>query len=49
LDIGNLFFVDYEVGVVRKIIKLTKIVTTVAGNGVRGYSGGGGGYATNAV
>jgi hypothetical protein len=44
---GNLFFADYFTHVIRKITNSLNIITTVAGNGVQGYSGDGG-YATNA-
>ncbi|MEM7533719.1 MAG: clostripain-related cysteine peptidase [Chloroflexota bacterium] len=44
---GNLFFTDSDHHRVRKVNLNTGIITTVAGNGIRGYSGNGG-AATNA-
>jgi ABC-type xylose transport system substrate-binding protein len=44
---GNLFFSDYSAHVIRKIMKSSNIISTVAGTGVTGYSGDNG-YATNA-
>ena len=39
---GNLYFVDLENAVVRRIDATTSIITTVAGNGTNGFSGDGG-------
>lgn len=39
---GNLFFVDMVANVVRRIDAKTQIITTVAGNGSKGFSGDGG-------
>ena len=38
---GNFYFSDYDNFVVRKV-NTTGIITTIAGNGIRGYSGNGG-------
>jgi hypothetical protein len=38
----NLFFADYNNGVIRRIDVVTGIITTVAGNGIVGFSGDGG-------
>ena len=39
---GNLFIADYLNHVIRRVDAATQLITTVAGNGVRGYSGDGG-------
>jgi hypothetical protein len=44
---GNLFFTDYDNNVIRRIDTVSGIITTVAGNGVKGNSGSGG-LATSA-
>jgi trimeric autotransporter adhesin len=44
---GNIFFADGSTDRVRKVTKSTGIITTVAGNGIKGYSGDGG-LATSA-
>ncbi|MBN8540430.1 MAG: PKD domain-containing protein [Deltaproteobacteria bacterium] len=44
---GNIYFSDFDVHRVRRIDKLTGIITTIAGTGVAGYSGDGG-LAVNA-
>ena len=36
---GNLFFTDYLNHRIREVVKATGIITTVAGNGIAGYSG----------
>jgi len=38
-SIGNLYILDLQVHVVRKVSVATGIITTVAGNGTQGYSG----------
>ncbi len=38
---GNLFIADTENNVIREVDAATKIISTVAGNGTRGYSGDG--------
>jgi hypothetical protein len=43
----NLYMADYGVHIIRKITKTTNIITTVAGNGMQGFSGDSG-DATNA-
>lgn len=43
----NIFIADYNNNRVRKVDKVTGIITTIAGNGTAGYSGDGG-LATNA-
>jgi sugar lactone lactonase YvrE len=40
--VGNLYFTDQQNNVVRKVSAATGIITTVAGNGTRGFSGDGG-------
>ena len=44
---GNLYIASYGSSVVRKVEASTGIITTIAGNGIAGYSGDGG-LATNA-
>ena len=44
---GNIYFSDGSTDRVRKVTKSTGIITTVAGNGIKGYSGDGG-LATSA-
>jgi streptogramin lyase len=39
---GNLYFADFSYNVVRKISATTGIISTIAGNGTRGFSGDGG-------
>jgi streptogramin lyase len=39
---GNLFIVDMQNHAVRRVDAKTQVITTVAGNGTRGYSGDGG-------
>jgi sugar lactone lactonase YvrE len=39
---GNLYIADYNYNRIRKVDKVTGIITTVAGNGILGYSGDGG-------
>ena len=39
---GNSFVSDYDSNVVRMVSKKTGLISTVAGNGVKGYSGNGG-------
>jgi sugar lactone lactonase YvrE len=39
---GNLFFVDMVAAVVRRIDAKTKVITTVAGDGTKGFGGDGG-------
>src|SRR5947207_1398629 len=39
---GNLFIADYGNSRVRRVDATTQVITTVAGNGTRGYSGDGG-------
>jgi hypothetical protein len=43
LDVdGNICFADDGAHVIRKVTKTTKIISTIAGNGIYGYSGDGG-------
>ena len=44
---GNVYIGDWDNGRIRKVDAVTKIITTVVGNGIVGYSGDGG-LATNA-
>jgi hypothetical protein len=45
--VGNLFFADFGSHTIRKINNASNIISTVAGNGIQGYSNNGA-YATNA-
>jgi len=40
--LGNLYIGDSSTDVIRKVVLITNIITTIAGNGNRGYSGDGG-------
>jgi streptogramin lyase len=39
---GNMYFVEMQNQIVRRVDARTKVITTVAGNGTRGFSGDGG-------
>ncbi len=39
---GNLYIGDYAYGVIRKVVVLTGIISTIAGTGSNGFSGDGG-------
>ena len=39
---GNLYILDYGNNVIRRIDSTTQLITTIAGNGIAGYSGDGG-------